>query len=223
MAEPQPVGVKLRQGGQAHRQDDEREENRESSELHLRASYTELARRALAERLARCRYSQRVCLERETDQPLKPFRVSQIDHVEVFVPDRYEAAEWYKRTLGLDIVPGYEQWAANPRGPLMISSDDGSTKLALFEGQPQESGPMSGWHLVAFRVDGDGFLEFVTRLADRPLIDRSGTAGHRRFGRRPREGVFGVFFRPYGHRLELTTYDYEATRAALTQLRSRGR
>ena len=127
---------------------------------------------------------------------MKPFRVSQIDHVEVFVPDRYEAAEWYKRTLGLDIVPGYEQWAANPRGPLMISSDDGSTKLALFEGQSQESGPMSGWHLVAFRVDADGFLEFVTRLADRPLIDHQGRPGHRRFSRRPRKGVFGVFFRP---------------------------
>ena len=82
---------------------------------------------------------------------MKPFRVLQIDHVELFVPDRYEAADWYKRTLGLDIVPGYEQWAADPRGPLMISSDDGSTKLALFEGQPQESGSMSGWHLVACR------------------------------------------------------------------------
>jgi len=154
---------------------------------------------------------------------MKPFRVSQIDHVEVFVPDRYEAAEWYKRTLGLDIVPGYQQWAANPRGPLMISSDDGSTKLALFEGQPQESGPMSGWHLVAFRVDADGFLEFVTRLADRPLIDHQGrpvtvdsVADH--------EKAYSVYFSdPYGHRLELTTYDYEATRAALTQLRAGGR
>src|SRR5687768_14221439 len=105
---------------------------------------------------------------------MKPFRVSQIDHVEVFVPDRYEAAEWYQRTLGLDIAPGYEKWAANPRGPLMISSDDGSTKLALFEGKPQKSGQTSGWHLVAFRVDANGFLEFVTRLADRRLMDDQG-------------------------------------------------
>ena len=28
-----------------------------------------------------------------------PFRVAQIDHVEVFVPDRYEAAAWYQRIL----------------------------------------------------------------------------------------------------------------------------
>jgi catechol 2,3-dioxygenase-like lactoylglutathione lyase family enzyme len=154
---------------------------------------------------------------------MKLFRVSQLDHVEVFVPDRYEAAEWYRRTLGLDIVPRYQKWAANPRGPLMISSDDGSTKLALFEGQPQESGQTSGWHLVAFRVDADGFLEFVTRLADRPLMDDQrrtvtveSVVDH--------EEAYSVYFSdPYGNRLELTTYDYEATRAGLTQLRTRSR
>ena len=151
---------------------------------------------------------------------MKSFRVSQIDHVEVFVPDRYEAANWYQRTLGLTIVPGYEKWAVNPRGPLMISSDDGSTKLALFEGQPQESSRTSGWHLVAFRVDADGFLEFVARLADRHLIDHRGrtvtvdsVVDH--------EQAYSVYFSdPYGHCLELTTYDHEATRAALTQLRT---
>jgi catechol 2,3-dioxygenase-like lactoylglutathione lyase family enzyme len=155
--------------------------------------------------------------------PMKPFRVLQIDHVELFVPDRYEAADWYKRTLGLDIVPGYEQWAADPRGPLMISSDDGNTKLALFDGQPQESSPTSGWHLVAFRVNAEGFMSFMKHLADQPLIDHQRRAvtldsivDH--------EQAYSVYFSdPYGHRLELTTYDYEATRAALTQFRERTR
>ena len=32
------------------------------------------------------------------------FTVLQIDHVELFVPDRYEAARWYERTLGLPEV-----------------------------------------------------------------------------------------------------------------------
>jgi catechol 2,3-dioxygenase-like lactoylglutathione lyase family enzyme len=154
---------------------------------------------------------------------MKPFRVLQIDHVELFVPDRYEAADWYKRTLGLEIVPGYEPWATDPRGPLMISSDDGNTKLALFVGRPQESRPASGWHLVAFRVDADGFMEFMKRLADQPLIDdqrRTVTfdsiVDH--------EKAYSVYFSdPYGHRLEVTTYDYEATRAALSQFRERAR
>lgn len=145
----------------------------------------------------------------------QPFRASQIDHVELFVPDRYEAAEWYKGTLGLDVVPEYQDWANDPRGPLMISSDGGSTKLALFAGQPQGSGTASGCHLVAFRVDANGFLEFVQRLSDRPLLDHH---------RRPvtadsiidHKKAYSVYFAdPYGHRLELTTYDYEATRAAL--------
>jgi len=61
------------------------------------------------------------------------FRVLQIDHVELLVPDRYEAARWYQRILGLEVVPEYQDWAADPGGPLMISSDDGNTKLALFE------------------------------------------------------------------------------------------
>lgn len=55
---------------------------------------------------------------------MNTFRVLQIDHVELFVPDRHEAAEWYRRTLGLEIVPGYQDWAADPGGPLMISSDN---------------------------------------------------------------------------------------------------
>lgn len=149
---------------------------------------------------------------------MKPFRVTQIDHVELFVPDRAEAAVWYKRTLGLDIVPGYEHWAADPRGPLMISSDEGSTKLALFEWQPQSAGPTAGWCRVAFRVDADGFIELVTRLTDRPLFDDR---------RRPvtvdsiadHQKAYSVYFcDPYGHRLEVTTYDYEATRVALARL-----
>ena len=146
---------------------------------------------------------------------MKPFRVSQIDHVELFVPDRYEAAEWYRRTLGLEIVVAYEAWASDPRGPLMISSDDGGTKLALFTGQPQPSGPAAGWHLVAFRVDADGFVEFVKRLPDQRLVDdrrqavtADSVVDHQQ--------AYSVYFSdPYGHRLEVTTYDYEATRAAL--------
>ena len=51
------------------------------------------------------------------------FRVSQIDHVEMFVPDRGEAARWYAEVLGLAVVPGYDDWASDPQGPLMISSD----------------------------------------------------------------------------------------------------
>jgi len=132
----------------------------------------------------------------------------QIDHVELFVPDRYEAAKWYQRVLGLEILPQYEHWASDPGGPLMISSDGGDTKLALFEGTPQGSRQTAGFHLVAFRMDAEGLLDFLHRLDSLELTD------HR--GRRvtaallsDHDAAWSIYFNdPYGHRLELTTYEY---------------
>ena len=143
------------------------------------------------------------------------FRATQIDHVELFVPDRHEAAGWYQRVLGLEILPEYQEWAADPHGPLMISSDAGGTKLALFEGQPQGPRPASGFHLVAFRASADGFLEFLRRLGDLELTDHrdrrvtsDSVVDH--------EKAYSVYFSdPYGHRLEVTSYDHDALRAAL--------
>lgn len=78
------------------------------------------------------------------------FRVDQIDHVELFVPDRYQAAEWYRQVFGLKIVPEYEHWA-------------------------------------------------VTR----DLV-------------KDHTAAYSLYFNdPFGHRLELTTYQYEDTRNLL--------
>lgn len=142
------------------------------------------------------------------------FKVLQIDHVELFVPDQYEAARWYERTLGLQIVPECEPWAADG-GPLMISSDGGSTKLALFTGQPVPGGSKAAFHRVAFRVTGGGFAEFLQRLSELGLTDshqRPVTAAlvvdHQQ--------AYSIYFDdPWGHFLEVTTYDYDQTTASL--------
>lgn len=142
------------------------------------------------------------------------FKVLQIDHVELFVPERYEAARWYERVLGFQIVPECEPWAVEG-GPLMISSDEGSTKLALFEGQPTPSPQTAAFRRVAFRVTGDGFAEFLRRLPELTLTDarrQPVTAGsvvdHRQ--------AYSIYFDdPYGHQLEVTTYDYDQTSALL--------
>jgi catechol 2,3-dioxygenase-like lactoylglutathione lyase family enzyme len=138
------------------------------------------------------------------------FKVLQIDHVELFVPDRYEAARWYERVLGLQIVPECETWAVDG-GPLMISSDEGSTKLALFEGQPAPSPQTAAFRRVAFRVSGEGFAEFLQRLPELALVDgrqdpltRSSVVDHQ-------QAYSIYFFDPYGHQLEVTTYDYKQT------------
>jgi catechol 2,3-dioxygenase-like lactoylglutathione lyase family enzyme len=145
-----------------------------------------------------------------------------IDHVELFVPNRYEAADWYDRALGLTIVPEYESWAADPGGPLMISSDGGSTKLALFEGPPPGAGARSGFRRVAFRTDVRGFCEFLRRAVELGLgdmqsrrVDAGSVVDH--------DLAFSIYFSdPYGHPLELTTYDHEACAAMLAELRGAG-
>lgn len=144
------------------------------------------------------------------------FRVDQLDHVELFVPDRREAAEWYERVLGLKVAPWAEHWAEDPSGPLMISSDNGGTMLALFTGVPQGAQPTAGFHRVAFRVNAPGFIDFLKRLSSIGLVNELGdrvskdrVVDHR--------SAWSIYFSdPYGHRLELTTYDYDEARTLMS-------
>ena len=129
-------------------------------------------------------------------------RVTQIDHVEIEVPDRYEAARWYHAALGFEICREYEFWAEAAGGPLMISTDDGKTKLALFDGKPQGAGRPIGIRRVAFRIGGEDFLRLVQHLdslrgAD--AVRRSEVSDHGK--------SLSVYFAdPYGNQLEVTTY-----------------
>ena len=141
------------------------------------------------------------------------FRVQKIDHVELFVPDRFEAATWYLRVLGLEIVAEFGGWAAPPGGPLMISSDGGVTKLALFERSNPSAPSGGGFRRVAFSTDASGFIEFLSRLADLKVIGAAGpesVVDH--------DLAYSVYFEdPWGHSLEVTTYDYKEVTAALAQ------
>ena len=144
-----------------------------------------------------------------------PFAVDTLDHVELFVPDRYQAAGWYRDVLGLEVVGSAEQWASNPRGPLMISSDGGRTQLALFAGTPQGGRETAGFHRVAFRVSADLLDRFLGRLPDLKLRDTDGrevTRAHIV----DHVGALSLYFSdPWGHRLELTTYECDEMRARL--------
>jgi catechol 2,3-dioxygenase-like lactoylglutathione lyase family enzyme len=141
--------------------------------------------------------------------------MSPIDHVELFVPDRREAAAWYRHVLGLEVIPEYEHWALDPQGPLMISNDEGATKLALFVGEPQGSKPTAGFHLVAFGLSGEGFLQFIERVASLNLINHYGNSVTAE-SVRDHKAAFSIYFNdPYGHRLEVTTYDYDIVKGKL--------
>ncbi len=137
------------------------------------------------------------------------FSVQQIDHVELFVPDLYEAAAWYRKALGLEILGEYEHFAASGKGPLFISSDVGSTNLALFRGKPRGRRETAGHHLVAFRVDGEGFLQFVRRAADCPLYDDQGDEIAEAQAVDHKMSFSTYFCDPWGNRFEVTTYDHD--------------
>ncbi len=131
-----------------------------------------------------------------------------IDHMEVYVPDRYAAAAWYGEVLGLEIVREYEAWAEDPGGPLMISGDGGRTKLALFTGEP-ESGAERGYHQLAFRAGGTAFTVFVERAEGLGLRDRRGHPVTHRDVKDHGKAKSFYFADPWGNRLEVTTYDVD--------------
>ncbi|MFY9826727.1 MAG: VOC family protein [Thermoanaerobaculia bacterium] len=152
------------------------------------------------------------------NEPHPGFKVDQIDHVELFVPDRHEAARWYERTLGLAALPQHEDWAADPHGPLMISSNisnNSGTMLALFTGEPRGERPTAGFHRVAFRVDGPNFLAFLEHVKTNPVHNDAGDEIHSLTPNDYRK-AFSVYFNdPWGHRLEVTTYEAEWVRELL--------
>lgn len=143
------------------------------------------------------------------------FCVKQLDHVEVQVRDRYAAAEWFKRVLGLEIVPEFEVWAEDPDGPLMIATPEGNTKVALFTGEPQGEHPQIGSILVAFGVDGDGFLAFLDHIQTvKVLNDKKERVTHQHV--KNHTLAYSIYFcDPDGNHYEVTTYDVATVRAKL--------
>ncbi len=144
------------------------------------------------------------------------FKIQQIDHIELFVPDQYEAARWYEQLFGLKIIPEFVDWADG--GPLMISLDGtGQTgKLALFQGEPSAT-PL-GFQRVAFGVDGANFMRFLARLDEIEVWDHRG----RRVTRDlivDHDKSWSIYFNdPFGHRYEVTSYDYDEITQWLKQV-----
>jgi catechol 2,3-dioxygenase-like lactoylglutathione lyase family enzyme len=140
------------------------------------------------------------------------FKVEQLDHVHVYVTDQYAAAEWYKKILGMEIVEEVEDWAQG--GPLTISSDGGSTALALFNaGERNFQGPRRS--TIAFRVGGEAFLSFLGRLETHPVEGAEGRPLARRDVEDHGHSLSVYFTDPDGNPYELTTYDHALVRERL--------
>lgn len=143
--------------------------------------------------------------------------VERIDHIEVFVPDRYEAAEWYRRVLGLEIMRGpVWEWAVTlPGGPLFLANPSDSVKLSLFEGEPLRDHSPLGQVQTCFTVDAESFLCFRDQLDDLGLCNRFGDRVTADQISDHKVAWAFYFTDPYGNRYELNTHDYEPVRVAL--------
>lgn len=92
----------------------------------------------------------------------------------------------------------------------MIATAQAGTKLALFAGQPQGPRPTAGFHLVAFRVNRRDFEAFLAHVRENPVFSEHGEEV-RELAVRDHGAAWSVYFcDPYGHRLEVTTYDLAA-------------
>ena len=142
------------------------------------------------------------------------FRMGSLDHLHLLVPDRYEAARWYKENLGFEIVERYKLWA-DVGGPLHISADGGRSGLALFERGPHTH--IKAECSVAFRVGADEFIAFAEGLQSSSIRDASGEP-------LKAESVvdfdlcYAFYFQdPYGNEFELDCYEYGEVRRDLIE------
>ena len=143
------------------------------------------------------------------------FQIEQIDHAEILVPDREQAAQWYGRMFGMQIVDEYRFWSELPGGPLMITTPSGNTKIALFQGESHGSRRGTGFHLLAFRTNADNFLQFLDSLDTLSLTDRHGERVTKRMVH-DHKLAFSVYFcDPWGNELEITSYEHDAIRSQI--------
>ena len=126
------------------------------------------------------------------------FVVRQLDHVHVFVKDRTAAVNWYAHVLGLQKTHDYTEHG-DPHGPVVMTTADGITHIALFEGTYDASSVDS--KTIAFSAAADGFLEFARRTGRQP-VDHGNS--------------YSVYLRdPDGNPLEITTYEVDAVKRSL--------
>lgn len=137
----------------------------------------------------------------------KGIEIDALDHVHLYVADLDQAAGWYTRILGLQVMPSSKsnsRYMATPKGQYCAT---------LFLGQP----PSDGDHTTAFRVPGRIFRDFGDRLAELQIPGRQNSPLTR-----TEAADHGLAWSYYfqdadGNHLEITTYDHQTTRAWFTK------
>ncbi len=118
-----------------------------------------------------------------------------IDHIHVYVSNREQAADWYRDVLGFHVLEAFAFWAEDKNGPLTIADSSDQIHLALFN-----SNDFVPSTAIAFKTDGEGFLEWKSYLEEQKIMLRC--SDH--------QLAWSVYFTdPDKNMHEITTYDYE--------------
>ena len=136
-------------------------------------------------------------------------KIADIDHVEVFVKNRAEAARWYEEIFGLSPIQELDTWAKI--GPLFIGNKDGTVKIALIDGTKDSDGSINR---VAFSASGEDFVDFVNNLDDARVyflkrrVAKNDLVDH--------DLSYSIYFDdPDGNKLELTCYEYDYVKSRI--------
>lgn len=136
-------------------------------------------------------------------------KIADIDHVEVFVKNRAEAARWYEEIFGLSPIQELDAWAKI--GPLFIGNKDGTVKIALIDGTKDNDGSINR---VAFSASGEDFVGFVNNLDDARVyflkrrVAKNDLVDH--------DLSYSIYFDdPDGNKLELTCYEYDYVKSRI--------
>jgi catechol 2,3-dioxygenase-like lactoylglutathione lyase family enzyme len=105
---------------------------------------------------------------------MDPIRITKVDHIHRYTPDKFEAAAWYGKLFGFEILeaqrPNAEKYR---RAPLDVANADQSVILALFSTAKSEL--MGSTATVALRVTPEDFVRLVEHSEELDIVKRDGT------------------------------------------------
>lgn len=136
-------------------------------------------------------------------------KITDIDHIEIFVKDRSKAAQWYGKIFGLSPIQKLDAWAKI--GPLFIGNKDGTVKIALIDGRKDNDGSINR---MAFSASGEDFVGFINRLDDAKVdflkrrVAKKDVVDH--------DLSYSIYFDdPDGNKLELTCYEHDYVKSSI--------
>ena len=144
---------------------------------------------------------------------LPNFSIEDIDHIEMFVSDREQAAKWYDEIFGLKPIKELEMWSKID--PLFVGNKDRSVTLAIMNGKKENDGSINR---IAFRTTGEKFIYFLNRVDELGLFFQNEKVTKEKVV--DHDLSFSIYFDdPDGNKLELTSYDHDYLQSKIKSAR----